>query len=334
MISTKASQSQAIARGAQAVVKRYDFSNKTKVSLLSESENKVYLVDDPAMSEKYVLRVNSGRLTYHTPSSIASEMSWLIAICNDTDIVVPKVLSAKDGSLVQTISAPGLDKPRYATIYSFLPGGEPPEDDLLSGFMKLGEISARLHQHAINWSSPSNFQRHEWSTEAILDDRHNWGPWQMGVEVEAENMKLLSRLDQIVRTRLALLPTEKEHYGLIHADLRLANILVDGEQTAIIDFDDCGYGWFMFDLASALSFLEQRPDVEDLIESWKQGYRKVSDVPAVIEAEIPTLIMLRRLQLIGWVGYQQQHLEFARDIGNQFTQDTCRLAEDYLKRFA
>ena len=50
--------------------------------------------------------------------------------------------------------------------------------------------------------------------------------------------------------------------------------------------------------------------------------------------ETPTLVMLRRLQLIGWVGYQQQHLEFAREIGPRFTVDSCRLAEDYLGRFA
>jgi hypothetical protein len=43
--------------------------------------------------------------------------------------------------------------------------------------------------------------------------------------------------------------------------------------------------------------------------------------------------MLRRLQLIGWVGYQQQYLEFARDLGAGFTADSCRLAEEYLSRF-
>ena len=72
----------------------------------------------------------------------------------------------------------------------------------------------------------------------------------------------------------------------------------------------------------------------DLIASWLKGYRKVAPVPADFEVEIPTLMMLRRLQLIGWVGYQQQHLEFAREIGPRFTADSCQLAEDYLKRFA
>ena len=170
--------------------------------------------------------------------------------------------------------------------------------------------------------------------EAIFEDRFKWGPWQRGVGIEGETLHLLSTLENTVRQRVATLPTDREHFGLIHGDLRLANLLVDGDSTAIIDFDDCGFGWYLFDLAAALSFLEERPDVPELIASWLKGYRKVGEIPMDIEAEVSTLIMLRRLQLMGWVGYQQQHLEFARQIGTSFTADTCRLAKDYLERFA
>lgn len=90
----------------------------------------------------------------------------------------------------------------------------------------------------------------------------------------------------------------------------------------------------MFDLAAALSFLEERADVPDLMASWLEGYREVSEIPVEMEAAVPSLIMLRRLQLIGWIGYQQHHLQFARDIGDDFTADSCRLAEEYLTHSA
>ncbi len=334
MSPTRETLAAAIAREAEGLVGLYDFSVDACVSLLSESENKVYLVRDPARPRDYVIRVNSGRLGYHRPPAIASELMWMMALGRDTDIAVPDVLSARDGSLVQTIAAPDLDKPRHAAVYSFLPGSEPPEDDLIAGFERLGEISARMHLHAKDWTPPADFSRHSWTPEAILDDGLNWGPWQKGVGVEGETLDQLSRLDAALRKRLAVLPTDREHFGLIHADLRLANLLVDGDRTAIIDFDDCGHGWYLFDLATALSFLEERPEVPDLIASWLEGYRKVARMPARMEAELPTLVMLRRLQLIGWVGYQQQHLEFAREIGPRFTTDSCRLAEGYLRRFA
>ena len=323
----------AIAREVAGLVALYDFSGDTEVALLSESENKVFLVSDPAQAEKFVIRVNSGRLSYHTAPSIASELMWMMALERDTDIAVPRVMRAKDGSLVQTIAAPDLDKPRHAAVYSFLSGVEPPEDRLIPGFEQLGEISARMHSHAKDWAPPADFKRHAWLPDAILDDRLNWSPWQKGVGVEGETLSLLSRTDAVVRKRLSGLANDRDRFGLIHADLRLANLLVDGGRTAIIDFDDCGHGWYLFDLAAALSFLEERSDVPDLIASWLQGYRRVAEMPADVEAELPTLIMLRRLQLMGWVGYQQQHLAFARDIGPQFTVDSCRLADDYLTRF-
>ena len=332
MNSRHDSLSAALDREARTLAKLYDFSAATTVEPLSESENKVYLVIDPERADRYVIRINSGRLAYHVPPSIAAELTWLMALRRDTDIVVPEVLSARDGSLVQTVAAPDLDKPRHAVVYSFLDGTEPPEDALLSGFERLGAISARMHLHARSWTPPSGFARHSWTPDVILDDRLHWGPWQEGVSGQEDALQLLSRLDETLRRRLASLPTDREHFGLIHADLRLANLLDDGERTAIIDFDDCGYGWYLFDLAAALSFLEERPDVPALIASWLQGYRKVAPVPDALEAEIPTLIMLRRLQLLGWVGYQRQHLEFAREIGPRFAVDSCRLAEDYLAR--
>lgn len=333
MSSQSSSPSDAIDREAAGLVKLYDFSDETSVSLLSESENKVYLVEDTARPDNYVIRVNSGRLGYHTPPMIASELAWLMALRSDTDIPVPEVMRAKDGSLVQTMTAPDLDKPRHGAIYSFLSGTEPPEDDLLPGFEHLGEISARMHLHAKSWTPPADFKRPSWTPDVVLEDRLNWGSWQSGYKVEGEVLQLLSRLGDTLRKRLASLPADREHFGLIHADLRLANLLVEGDRTAIIDFDDCGDGWYLFDLATALSFLEERADVPDLIERWLTGYRKVADVPAVIEREIPTLIMLRRLQLIGWVGYQRQHLEFARELAPRFTTDSCRLGDDYLGRF-
>ncbi|KAA3627167.1 MAG: aminoglycoside phosphotransferase [Proteobacteria bacterium] len=334
MSATSDIATDAIAREAAGLVAHYGFSETTTVKLLSESENKIFLVNDPERPEKHVMRVNSGRLSYHTPRQIESELKWLIALRHDTDIAVPEVLHARDGSLVQTIGAPDMDKPRHVAVYSFLSGAEPPEDQLATGFERLGEISAHMHLHARDWTPPAGFERPGWTPEAILEDQLQWGAWQDGVGIGGETLKLLSRLEDVVRKRTDELATGRDEFGLIHADLRLANLLVDPERTAIIDFDDCGFGWYLFDLASALSFLEERPDALELVACWLRGYRKVADVPIDIEAEIPTLIMLRRLQLIGWVGYQQQHLDFARQIGPGFTADSCRLATDYLARFA
>ena len=48
-----------------------------------------------------------------------------------------------------------------------------------------------------------------------------------------------------------------ERFGLVHADLRLANLLVEDEKVNVIDFDDCGYSWFMYDFGTAVSFIDR-----------------------------------------------------------------------------
>ena len=322
-----------ILREVENLTERYDFSASARVSFLAESENKCYLVNDPLRSSNYVIRLNSGRLGHHRPHLIASEMMWLIALRNDSDVLVPQVLPAKDGSLVQTIHQPDLGKPRNAVVYSFLRGIEPTNNEISLNFERLGEVCAHLHLHAKGWIPPETFARPSWTPEVILDDQMGFGPWQKGVDVKGDTLALFSRLENIVRRRLEELPRDQDNFGLIHSDLRLANLLVDGDSTAIIDFDDCGFGWYLFDLAGALTLLEARPDVPQLISSWLAGYRRITQTPTDSEEIIPTLIMLRRLQLIGWLGYQQQHLEFARNIGPTVTADSRPLAQDYLERF-
>ena len=140
MANDQHNSSSEISSEVERLTRLYDFSELIKTSLLAESENKVFLVEDESCIKNYVVRVNSGRLKYHTTDQVKSEMMWLRALHKDTDINVPEVLPARDGSWVQDIFVSGLDKPLHAVVYSFLDGREPSEDDLIVGFERLGEI--------------------------------------------------------------------------------------------------------------------------------------------------------------------------------------------------
>jgi Ser/Thr protein kinase RdoA (MazF antagonist) len=321
----------AILREAAKLVGRYDVSSDTAVSLLHQSENTMLLVDDKAQ-RKLVLRIHSQRLAYHTAPSIASELQWMAALHSESDVETPEVVPARDGTFVQTLSAADLDQPRHAVMFTFLGGTEPAEDTLVEGFERLGEITARMHRHAALWQPPASFARHSWTCDTIFGERPLWGRWQNGMGVNGEALRILERLTQTVEQRIARLGQDRDRYGLIHADMRLANLLVDGERTKVIDFDDCGFSWYIYDLATALSFLEERPFVPDLIASWIKGYCKVSTLPSDVEDEIPTFIMLRRMAEIAWLG-TRRHLQFAQSLGPGFTTDSCHLAEDYLRRY-
>ncbi len=123
-----------------------------------------------------------------------------------------------------------------------------------------------------------------------------------------------------------------DRFGLAHCDLRLANLLLHGSEVKVIDFDDCGFGWYMYDAATPLSFYEHLPQAPGLIECWLEGYRSVSAVSMAEEEEIPTFVMLRRLLLVAWVGSHAE-TDLARSLGVSYTDQTVALCSAYLRRF-
>ncbi|WP_326823667.1 phosphotransferase enzyme family protein [Streptosporangium sp. NBC_01756] len=296
-----------------------------EVTLINVSENATYRVDDPVTGARSVLRVH--RLGYHATPAIRSELAWLGALREEAGVRTPRVLPAPDGSPVLTVSGA---QPRDCVMFEFLPGAEPPRERLVRDFERLGAITARMHRHARNWRPPAGFTRFRWDYDAALGAEARWGRWQDGLGVDSGAQAVLGRLARELRGRLRRFGRGVGRYGLIHADLRMANLLVVGDEPpSVIDFDDCGFGWYLYDLAAALSFIEDHPQVPEMIASWVRGYRGVLDLPAEDEAEIWTFIMFRRLLLVAWIG-THTGVDIAAELGAGYTEGTCELAERYL----
>jgi Ser/Thr protein kinase RdoA (MazF antagonist) len=303
------------------------------VSLLNVSENATYRVDVPDGSQRWILRVH--RLDYHTPEAIASELAWLDALRDEAGIRTPHVIAATDGRRVVTVPDPG-GHPRSVVMFEFLPGREPAEDSLVADFEGLGQITARMHEHSRSWRRPPGFTRFTWDYDAAFGTEARWGRWQEGAGVGQAEREVLTRLDGTLHRRLAAFGSGPDRFGLIHADTRLANLLVDdgpeSRTVSVIDFDDSGFSWFLYDLGTAVSFIEHYPQVPDMVDSWVRGYRQVRDLPAADEHEIWTFIMYRRLLLVAWIG-SHSAVDIAQELGAGYTAGSCDLAEKYLGEF-
>ena len=119
---------------------------------------------------------------------------------------------------------------------------------------------------------------------------------------------------------------------MIHADLRLANLLIENGTVKVIDFDDCGFGWFLHDMASAVSFIEHKPITPSLIEAWISGYNKISVLRKEDIAEVDTFVMQRRLQLMAWLASHYES-DPVKELSVGFADGTAALAEKYLSKF-
>jgi Ser/Thr protein kinase RdoA (MazF antagonist) len=298
-----------------------------ELTLLNVSENATYRLDQG--DRRIVLRVH--RTGYHSREAIHSEITWIDALRGDGVVHTAPVVPTPDGREIVQVAHPGGEQ-RFVVAFEWMNGVEPPEDRLVDDFRTLGSIAARLHQHSRQWQRPDGFTRFTWDFDTSLGERGHWGRWQDGLGVGPAEIDVLGRCAQTLQRRLEAFGQGPDRFGLVHADMRLANLLVDGPDVCVIDFDDCGFSWFLYDLGSSLSFIEHLPVVPELIDSWVEGYQRVAPLSQTEIAELPTFVMLRRLLLVSWIGSHSAVPE-AQALGAPFTTVSCDLAETYLAKF-
>jgi len=302
-----------------AALPRWGLPADAPLSLLNVSENATFIA-----GEALVLRVY--RDGYHTPAEMRSELDWIAALRAAGVVHTPAPVPALDGTLLQAL--PDGAVLRHAVAFAHMPGVEP-AGDLPARFRQLGGITARLHAHARGWSPPEGFRRKRWDASTMLGDQGHWGPWRAAIGLDAAGEAVLAAVASRLGDELDAFGDGPDRFGLVHADLRLTNLLADGARLGVIDFDDCGFCWHLYDFAAAVSFMEHDPAVPRLMAEWIAGYRAVAPLAERDTAMLPRFIMLRRMLLTAWIA---SHAETptAQALGADYTHGTVTMGRRFL----
>jgi Ser/Thr protein kinase RdoA (MazF antagonist) len=302
----------------------WGFSPAASLTLLNLSENTVFLAEEDG--RRMVLRLH--RPGYHNAQEIAAELAWIAALREARVLDTPAPVPGADGRLLRRLRLGATE--RRVVAFDWVPGRSPePQEDLTGWFLELGTLSARLHAHARAWTRPEGFVRKTWTVQTMLGPAAHWGDWRQAPGLDPPGTALLDRAATALAAALARYGARPDRFGLIHGDLRLANLLVDGPRLRVIDFDDCGFGWFLYDFAAAVSFFEHDPRVPALMAAWVEGYRRRGTLSAEEVAILPALVLLRRMLLLAWVA---SHAETptAQAMGEAYTASALPLAERFL----
>ena len=316
---------QAVTQLARQALQQYPPEVQGNPHLLCRSENATFLVQ--TRTNRYALRVH--RENYHSHINIMGELMWLDALQQDTGIVTPKALPSMEGQRVLTLHLPD-GSHRNIVLFQWIDGDMPTVHLDPRAFRQLGEVAARLHQHSRQWQKSAGFQRIVWNHESMVGPRAHWGDWRASPGLPREDALLLEAAVNCIGGKLRAYGQTARRYGLIHADLRLTNLLLHKDGTRVIDFDDCGMGWFVHDIAAAMSFEEHCPRAPRWLENWLQGYEMVSHLDAQDEAMIPHMIMQRRIQMTAWMA-THANTETARNLRAHWLENTVRLCRRYLE---
>lgn len=295
--------------------------------LLTVSENATFLAEDPLSACRLILRVH--RPGYTTKEEITSELDWLNALTTHPDIHIGAPAPLLDGSYIADVTVG--DITTQVVAFYFVPGSEPAlNDDLCHWYYRLGQSAAHLHCHSEQWERPVGFRRRSWRFDTIIGAQSAWGDWRDLQPFTPQELQLLEDVETSVKQALTRYGESPQRFGLVHCDMRLANLLVDGDRLTVIDFDDCGLCWFGWDFATAVSFIEDDARIQEFCHAWVDGYRTVRAFSADDEAILPVLVMLRRLQLTAWIASHSE-TPTARDLRSDWGSNTIRLAREYLE---
>lgn len=282
-----------------------------------------------ARRENVVYRAESGRgvhaLRLHRPGmrgagEIAAELEFMAAMAG-AGLRVPAPLPAKDGALWQDVEG------RLVSVLSWAPGAsfgaDTPRDERAAGFRALGREMARLHEAADGWSVPAGFERHAWDLDGLTGPRPLWGRCQDHPALSAVERALL---EEALAAARGAIRAAKPDYGLIHADLLIENVLFDQGRPWLIDWDDSGWGYRLFDLATTILRAAREPDFDAAREALIEGYLAERALDMTL---LDTFTALRAFTYLGWITERMGEPGAAERSG-RFVETSLRLARALL----
>lgn len=277
----------------QAVLRHWPVTAR-KVSLVAERENSVYRViaDDDST---YALRLH--RRGYRSDAELVSELDWMTALAQG-GLEVPTPVRSRAGRFFEIVEGRQSDLLTWCSGTQLGRSGEPLAcAERYKTFFGLGAALARLHAISDAWTSPEGFTRPNWDLEGLLGEQPLWGRFWDNHALSSEERRLLMRARDKARLQLSTLAPDLD-YGLIHADAVRENVLVDAGKVRLIDFDDCGWGFRLFDVATALLKNEAEFDYPDLEASLLDGY---AGVRTLHTQHLSLFLMLRAFTYVGWI---------------------------------
>ncbi len=302
--------------------------------LIKYRENAVFEVTAPG-GGRAALRVH--RQGYHSDESLRSELTWM-AMLSDSGIAVPKPILTTEGNAVFRATSESVPGTWNADMLSWLSGRELGEigkpldiapENLAKVFGEIGRTAARLHNVTVAWPAQNSMVRHAWDDDGLLGDDPLWGRFWELAALSEEQAELMQKIRVVAAKDLRVHGHSSQSYGLIHADLVPENVMLAGDKVQLIDFDDAGFGWHMFELATALFWLQQEPDFATIESALFKGYTEERPLSQADLDALPLFMVLRGLTYLGWV-HTRQNTEMARELTPLFVEIVCEIASNYL----
>ncbi len=275
---------------------------------IQHGENAIYRVDAPGsdavaaaagpyIPSRYVLRIHA----MDDEEAIASELTWLIALSQEAGLPVPAPVPTPGGEHLVRVVTPEMPQGKIVTLLRWLDARRLAAGLRPQHLAALGQVVARLHAFSASWQPPAGFTRCHWDWDSQLggsmfDDSRE----ELVASMPVQFREPFEAVSQAAKQAMAALGKDPKAYGLIHADLYPENVLFRAGQAYPIDFEDCGYGYWMWDIAVALCRWAWDVEWERMRDAFREGYARVRTLPEAQWAQLDLFVATQFATMVLW----------------------------------
>ena len=273
----------------------------------SYTENAVYEVEQAATSTHASLRIC--RQAWEA-DALTREACWLTSLAQNTDLRIPEPIPTLTDEPYCVVEMDGIPGVRACMLFTWVTGAYANTDELTPARMgQAGRFLATLHNHAETFQPPIAMTRFDADAIEAADCRAN-------VSTYFSDESELRWFDYAIGETVRLMRSLGDHAavaGLIHGDFHQRNYIFDGSQIGALDFETMQWGYYLYDLATTLSYLVPEflgdVDPEPLRKAILEAYAAQRGVPDGIERVLKIFSAYRVWIMADWVSGSPRMLE-------------------------
>ena len=289
---------------ARQALEQYELGAvQLQVHLLTFVNNatfKVTVQHSDNTSQSFALRIH--RPGEKSLEHIHAEIQWLLALQQDTQLKTPHPIFTLAGTPVGVAKDASSPELISYVLFAWLDGHfTPTSAQTATHAEQVGRFIGLLHQHSHTFSPTHHLTRRHLDSNGLFDWEALYRLKQSQVGFTENDFALCTVVAERTDAIFQMLGRTSDVFGLIHADLIWKNYFFHNHGVGAVDFDDCGWGYYLYDLAPTLLGYRDEPRYPTLRAGLLAGYRSVCPLPIQYERYLDTLIAARHVRSCCWL---------------------------------
>ena len=266
----------------EGVLSEYELGSIDRCLFWNRGLSDIYLIETSA--ETYILKISHHH--WRSQTDIQFELEFLDFLARQ-NVPAANPLKTKTGELFVTVHA--VEGDRYAALFNYAPGEVPQGDLSLEQSRIMGRSLSEIHASSLEFNS--EITRQPLDTEHLLDDSFEIiSPY---LRRQSQNIADLERAISRIKQQLTCLEQTSPLWSVCWGDPHSGNVhFTEDNQITMFDFDQCGYGWRVFDIAKFLQVSLNAGIKRAIRDSFLDGYQEIQKLT---DAELSSLQALTQM---------------------------------------